>query len=162
MKTWVPLLSALLYVSVALAEPPAPSSNPTQEAASALVKKQVLQPLQRAESKRSRFSRAGLPPRARRVRVTDEVAVSDAHGNRFVRFSVDERLAWDEDGAWNEDAIVGCAYPEEKKVYVKREEAYVPASVLLGRDEKTQSGVCETAITEPAKLAVATPTARSF
>jgi hypothetical protein len=34
----------------------------------------------------------------------DEVATSNAHGNQFVRFSVDERLAWDEDGSWNEDA----------------------------------------------------------
>jgi hypothetical protein len=154
MNKLLPALTLTLCASVALAEPPAP------RAAEALVEQKVVAPLAKAEAKRSRFSRAAPVPVQRRVRMLDTVAVTDARGQAFVRFAVDvRRFGLDED-AWQSDTIVGCAYPQQRKVFVEREGAYYPASSLLDGEGREQPGACRPA-DELAQQADAAPPRRS-
>jgi hypothetical protein len=158
MKKWLWCLLSMLCASAALAEPPAPAPAPapdskTRAAASALVKKRLIQPLAQAQQKRSRFSRSAPVPTERRVRVLDTTAQTDVHGKHFVRFAVDERLRWDDDSEWEMDAILGCAYLDQKEVFVKRGEDYVPASNTLGKDGKARSDVCRAAPGNAGELA---------
>jgi hypothetical protein len=159
MKNWLLCLLSMLCASAALAEPPAPPGAPsstvskTQEAASALVKKRLLQPLAKAQAKRSRFSRSAPVPAQRRVRVLDTTAQADVHGKHFVRFAVDER--WDEESAWEKDVFLGCAYLDQQEVFVKQSEDYVPASSALGKGGRARANVCRAAPQNAGELASA-------
>ncbi len=141
MKAWLPPLALTLCASVVLAEPP-PASKAERTKTDALVKQQVVKPLEKAQSKRKAFSRVAPTPVQRRVRVLDTVARVDAAGRRFLRFAVDVHRPWREEGAWGEDEIVGCAYPDEKKVFVEYGERYFPAAHVVSGDETAQPGVC--------------------
>jgi hypothetical protein len=130
---------------VALAEPPPAPTNPAQDAAAALVDKQLVAPLKKAESRRSRFSRVTPAPVQRRVRVTDAAPMSDGRGKEFVRFAIDMRRSWHENAPWQNDSVVGCVYVNEREVFVRDADAYVPARSLLGKDAPARPGVCEAA-----------------
>jgi hypothetical protein len=102
------------------------------------VEKQLVKPLADKESRRSRFSRAYLPPQARRVRVLDRQRSTDGRGAEFVAFAVDERsgvLAGPaaDDSGWRKDAIVGCVYPTRDETFVKRGDKFFRAGLLLGQ-----------------------------
>lgn len=101
----------------------------------------LLEPLAEHEAKVSRFSRARLPPRERRVRVTQTTAVLDKAGHAFVAFAVDVR--WGEQ--WHDNDIVGCAYPKTGALFVKRGEEYQPAEILVGKPADAVAGVCQAA-----------------
>ena len=146
-------LLSMLCASVALAEPPAPAPAAKQDAA-ALVNQQLVQPLKQAEARRSRFSRAARPPKERRVRVLDEVAQTDVHGRRFVRFAIDVRYRSAET-CWKKDALVGCAYLDQKEVFLQRGADYVPATTALGKDGEPRADVCRGASGDTAQLASA-------
>lgn len=132
MKKWSLVLLSMLCTNVALAEP----------SAAALVDKQLVQPLKKAEAKRSKFSRAAPPPKARRVRVLDTVALRDANGRPFVRFAIDIKHRFSEDGEWTEGAFLGCVYVDEKKVFVEQGADFIRASDVLSGDGEPQDGVC--------------------
>jgi len=74
----------------------------------------------------------------------DTSAQPDARGKSFVRFAVDERYEGDE-AEWQQNAIIGCVYLEQKQVFFQRAADYVPASAALGRDVKPQTQVCRSA-----------------
>jgi hypothetical protein len=158
MKNSLPFLALTLCANLAVAEPPASTATPTQKAASTLVEKQLLRPLKKAEARRSRFSRAAPVPVVRRVRVLDTVAQADARGKTFVRFAIDVHRRGAEDGAWSHDAVVGCAYLDERKVFVQSDDAYLPARSLLGEEVTAQPDVCRAAASADAQLARATQT----
>ncbi len=132
----------LVAAPLASATPP-PSEVPVATEAESLVQTEMLKPLAAREGKQSRFSRARLPPQARRVRVLDARPQKDEAGRAFVNFSVDVRHGYrglDEEEAadgWRQDVMTGCVYPESKEVFVKRGGAYHPAAVVLGK--KTQA-----------------------
>ena len=140
MKRWLSLLLVTLCTSAAFAE------APTSSLVEALVKEQYLTPLSAGEGKRKRFSRAAPPPLARRVRVLDaERVVLDSRGKQFVRFAVDVRHAWDEDGVWQEASLTGCAYLDERQVFLFDGEEYRAASAMVGKRQKEKqkpAGVC--------------------
>jgi hypothetical protein len=142
MKRSLSVLALMLCASAALAEPPA---DDAQRAASELVNKQLLAPLQKAESRRSRFSRAAPVAVERRVRVLDRVALTDARGRQFVRFAIDERRLRGKQSPWAQASVVGCAYPGEREVFVRRGKGYLPARSLLGADEQERADVCRAA-----------------
>lgn len=118
--------------------------------APSIIQTKLLEPLQKKEEHRSRFSRAALPPQARRLRILDDTAATDRTGRSFVAFAVDESRGFvvknDKDVAednWFKDAMTGCVYPETGDVIVKLGEEYYPSSVLLGRSSpKAPDGVC--------------------
>jgi hypothetical protein len=141
MKPWFPFLASMLCASAAFAEPPAP----TAQAASSLVREQLVAPLTRVREKRKAFSRAAPVARQMRVRILDEAPNTDARGKQFLRFAIDERLAWVEDDGWTEGTLQGCAYPEEGKVYVRQGEAYVPSRGALGKPAKADPHACRAA-----------------
>ncbi len=133
----------MLCANMAHAEPPAPpSTTEIGSAVSELVDKQLLTPLKKVDSKRRRFSRAAPVPVQRRIRVLDTVAVTDVRGKQFVRFAIDTRRSFDEHGSWQQDSVVGCAYLNERQVFVRHGDAYRPARSLLGEDQKERPGVC--------------------
>jgi hypothetical protein len=86
------------------------------------------------------FSRSRPPPRERRVRVLQTTATLDKNGRPYIPFAIDVRFGADE---WRENDIVGCAYTGTGELYVKRGDAYRPASFLLGKNEAAVAGVCE-------------------
>jgi hypothetical protein len=100
----------------------------------------ILKPLSDVEA--HRFSRARPPPRERRVRVLQTTTTLDRNGHAFVPFAIDVRFGSSE---WRENDIVGCAYPAGGDLYVKRGDAYRPASFLTGKNEEPVAGVCEAA-----------------
>jgi hypothetical protein len=153
MKNSLLLLLSMLCASAALAEPPVTPSTTTQKATTALVEKQLLMPLEKAQSRRRRFSRAAPVAVQRRVRVLDSVAKTDVRGKGFVRFAVDQRYGRNENATWEQDALLGCAYLEESKVFVQRGDDFLPASSMLGGDEKARTDVCRTAPTQAAEVA---------
>ncbi len=143
----MPFLASTLCVSLALAEPLEPPANELQQTASALVQKVLIEPLNNIGKKRHRFSRAAPVPVQRRVRVLDATAQTDARGQRFVRFAIDVRQAWDDDesDSWRKNAIVGCAYPADGTVFVQNKAAYFPAKSALGASAAPQPDVCQLA-----------------
>lgn len=145
MKSSLPFLVLTLCASVCLAEPPVAPSSKTQDAAAALVDKQLVAPLKKAESRRSRFSRAAPAPVQRRVRVLDTVPLTDSRGDEFVRFAIDVRRGWNEKGQWQNDSVVGCAYPKAGDVFVQHGEAYLHARSMLGKDRNEHAVVCRAA-----------------
>jgi hypothetical protein len=76
------------------------------------------------EANKSRFSRARLPPRERRVRVTQVTPAVDAAGRPFMAFAIDVRFGGDE---WRENDIVGCAYTKSGELFVKRGDDFRPS-----------------------------------
>jgi hypothetical protein len=81
-------------------------------------------------------------PRERRVRVIDTTATLDPAGRPFMPFAVDIRFG---DEEWHENDIVGCAYTKTGALFVKKGDAYRPASFLLGKNADPVAGVCEPA-----------------
>lgn len=143
MKKLLAVLTFTLCASAAHAEPPASSVD--QDAVTALVQKVVLAPRAKADAKRSKFSRAMPVPAQRRVRVLSGVAEHDGRGHEFIRFAIDERAPFDEEGAWHEGRIVGCVYMGTRKVFVQRGDSYVPAPSRSDSDARAQPGVCQNA-----------------
>lgn len=154
MKRSVPFLILTLCASASLAQAPAALSPATQKAVSALVQAQLVQPLERVRSKRKRFSRVAPMPVARRVRLLDAVAYTDVRGKTFVRFAIDTHDARG-DESWNLDAMFGCAYPNERKVFVQSGDDFVPAGSFLGGNQRAQADVCRSAPGAAVELAVA-------
>lgn len=108
--------------------------------ARSVLQTKLLEPLQKKENDRSRFSRAALPPSARRIRILDDTPQTDGKGRPFLQFAVDESRAFgvvkEKEGTeadWFRNAIMGCVYPETGDVMVRRGEVYYTSSVLLGR-----------------------------
>jgi hypothetical protein len=127
--------------------------KPTAEAeVTALVEKQLVKPLANKEASRSRFSRAYIPPQARRVRVLDRERATDGKGAEFVAFAVDERSrvlapqAGDDSGRWRKDAIVGCVYPARDEIFIKRGDKFFGAGLLLGQ----KTAVADDTVCRPA------------
>jgi hypothetical protein len=94
-----------------------------------------------AEKEEHRFSRARPAPRERRVRAVRATVAFDKSGHPFVPFAIDVRFGSD----WRKDDIVGCAYRESGRLFVKRGDTYRPAEFLLGKSVEPVAGVCETA-----------------
>lgn len=129
-----------------------PASATPPETATAVVEKQLVKPLAQKEERRSRFSRAYIPPQARRVRVLDDQKSTDARGAAFVPFAVDERSGKfarrpaDDPAGWRQDAIVGCVYPARDEVFVKRGDKHFAAGLLLGlKTPPADPAVCQPA-----------------
>lgn len=101
----------------------------------------LVQPL--AQQEGSRFSRARPAPKQRRVRITQATTAADKNGHNFVPFAVDVRFGQ----AWHENDIVGCAYTGSGDLFVKKGDAYRPASFMLGKNAEPVAGVCEAAAT---------------
>src|SRR5688500_4443451 len=100
---YLPVVAILLFSHVSLAESPPAEQNaalPEVQPAAALVQSALIKPLADKERHRSRFTRAALPPQARRVRILDEQPRHDGSGRAFVRFSVDARHGRRADAAW--------------------------------------------------------------
>ena len=120
-----------------VAMPPAPAVADAE--ATALVERRLVRPLGEKEKRRSRFSRAYIPPRARRVRIVDRVRSVDSRGGEFVAFAVDDRSggfaleAGDRPGRWRRDAIVGCVYPARDEIFIKRGDEFFTPGLLLGK-----------------------------
>jgi hypothetical protein len=117
--------------------------------AESVVQANLLEPLQKKEEDRSRFSRAVSPPRARRIRILDEDPRMDGDNRAFLSFAVDESRALgaveDREDGWFRDAIVGCVYPGTGEVLVKRGEVYYASSILWGKPTPVApAGVCRT------------------
>jgi hypothetical protein len=131
-------LTFLLFASQAFAEP-----EETQ--AEKVVKDELLTPLAKKDGARSRFSRSRPPPRVRRLRIPDATPRTDANGQSFVAFSVDEKFGWvaDKEDEWEKDAIEGCVYVDSKEVFVKSGKDYRPAALLLGKKTKAaEAHIC--------------------
>lgn len=106
------------------------------------VQAELVKPLAEAEANFSRFSRARPPPRERRVRVSQTTATTDKSGRAFVAFAVDVRFGGAE---WRQNDIVGCAYTDGGKLFVKRGAAFFPVALLFGKKVDAAAGVCEAA-----------------
>lgn len=131
------IVAALILVEAFLPLPAKASDRLVASARSAL-QTRLLEPLQKKEEDRSRFSRAVLPPQARRIRILDNTPQTDGRGRLFIQFAIDESRAIvvkkeSTEAGWLRDAIMGCVYPETGDVMVRRGEVYYASSVLLGR-----------------------------
>ena len=118
----------------------ASTSDTFVASAKAVIQSNLLEPLQDKEDKRSRFSRAVLPPQVRRIRILDNALHIDAQGQAFVSFAVDESRDIDAnsdqdhaDTRWLQAAITGCVYPKTGKILVRRGSVYYSSSILLGQ-----------------------------
>lgn len=142
------LLLALLILAPGLFNTDRPlqaQENPTSPSSpQAIVEANLITPLEKKEAKRPRFSRAATPPSARRVRILDTTQHTDAKGHAFLSFAVDETRSFLShekreipETAWRQAAIVGCVYPDSKKVIVKLGKTYYPAAVLWGSQAET-------------------------
>ena len=130
--------------------------------ATAVVEKQLVKPLAEKEARRSRFSRAYIPPQARRVRVLDGERSTDGQGAEFVTFAVDERSgvfarkAADDSDRWRKNAIVGCVYPARDEVFIKRGDKFFGVGLLLGqKTAAADEAVCRPA---PTRIPSSPPT----
>lgn len=155
MKRSLPFLILTLCASATVAQSPTPISSETKKAVTALVRDQLLKPLERVQSKRSRFSRVAPMQVVRRLRVLDAVAYTDVRGKTFVRFAIDTRNARDEQDSWDNDAMVGCTYPNEHKVFVQSGDDFLPATSVLGGDDDPQADMCRAVEVAEVQLAVA-------
>ena len=121
----------------------APADEPTiAERAQFRVQTGLVKPLAEHERVGHRFSRGRPPPRERRVRITSETVSTDKSGRSFLPFAIDIRFGA---GEWRENDIVGCVYTPNRDIFVKRGDAYRPASFLLGESADPVPGVCEAA-----------------
>lgn len=105
--------------------------------AQTLIEAKLLEPLEKKEAERSRFSRAALPPQTRRIRILEKVPQSDAKGRAFLPFAIDETHSLGSgaevpEGSWSKNTITGCVYLGSEDVMVRRGEVYYASSVLLG------------------------------
>ena len=142
------VLLSMLCADTAFAEPPA------GKAAEALVQKQVVEPLKKADAKRSKFSRAAPPPKARRVRVLDTVAQADARGKHFVRFAIDVRHRYSEDGEWALEAYLGCVYVDQRAVFLQQGSDYQTARAWLAGGDEVDSDACRPAPADAVQAAI--------
>jgi hypothetical protein len=129
-------LALSLAPSFASADEPTPAQQCEKR-----VREGLLAPLVEHEANTSRFSRARMPPRERRVRVTQVSPSVDAAGRPFMAFAID--VKWGD--AWHENDIVGCAYTKSGDLFVKRGEEFRPAAILLGKPADAVAGVCKSA-----------------
>lgn len=102
------------------------------------VEENLVKPLVQRENERSKFSRARMPPRERRVRVTQDKPSLDGSGREFYAFAIDVRFG----GEWKENDVVGCAYPKGGALFVKLGDAYRRHEILLGTASDPVPGVC--------------------
>ena len=129
-----------------------------------MVEKRLIRPLAQKEAGRNRLSRSYIPPQARRVRVPDGERSTDARGAEFVAFAVDERsgrLAFrgaDDSVGWREDVIVGCVYPAQGEIFIKRGDKFFAAGLLLGQKTAADDTVCRPA---PTRVPTSAPTLAS-
>ncbi|MFO1520077.1 MAG: hypothetical protein U1F57_10505 [bacterium] len=125
-----------------------PMARASDASAKSVIQAKLLEPLQKKEADRSRFSRAVLPPRTRRIRILESDPQADAKGRSFVPFAIDENRGYGgsqevAENSWLKDTITGCVYPETGEVWVKRGEVYYASSMLLGHQTPTApAGVC--------------------
>jgi len=134
-------LSAVALIFVEMIHPfPSRAADSTVASASSVVQVKLLDPLQKKEASRSHFSRAAMPPMARRVRILDSAVQRDMKGRSFVQFAIDESRGLvlvnekqGNDANWLKDVITGCVYPETGEVLIKRGEVYYASSILLGQ-----------------------------
>lgn len=136
---------ALLFTStLAFANPPTPKADtpaptPVQDEAAKVVQTKLVQPLTAKEGERSRFSRARMPPQARRVRVLDAEPKKDSSGAAYMAFAVDARHGFavldvdDDDKGWRKDTLTGCVYVQSGEVFIKRGDDFMAAAMLLGK-----------------------------
>jgi hypothetical protein len=124
-----------------------PAQPSPAEQAQRRVEDKLVKPLAEREAKASPFSRARPMPRQRRVRVIETTATLDSAGRPFLSFAIDVRFAFD-DQDWHENDIVGCVYTKTGDLFVKRGDAYRPASFLLGKKADPVAGVCQAAPAE--------------
>ena len=149
MNIWSLTLALAVAIVQAFASPPPPLSAKTTEVqdspAKAMIATKLLEPLVKKEANRSRFSRAAMPPQARRIRILDQAPRADAQGRSFFAFAIDETRfgapAGEEipETSWFKDAITGCVYPESGEVLVQRGETYYASTILLGEAASTAS-----------------------
>jgi hypothetical protein len=143
-KMWWVFLGSISLASAALGQSPASAGAGVDPArVSSLLQTRLLRPLARAESKRSPFSREEPGPEERRVRLLDSTPRRDTRGEAFVRFAVDAR--WAEEATWEQNEILGCVYPDTRRVFVQFGRAHVPARALLGHDGAARGDVCRAA-----------------
>ena|SRR5579885_685653 len=155
MKKWsVPLASSVVVTLLCMKifHPlSAHAADRLVTSAQSVLQTKLLEPLKKNEANRSRFSRAALPPQARRIRILDDVPRNDREGRSFVTFAVDESHAFGvqegkdvAEANWFKNAITGCVYPETGDVFTKLGEIYYPSSVLLGHSTPAApAGVCQ-------------------
>jgi hypothetical protein len=150
MNKWpVPLVGSVvvaLLAMKALHPPSALAAVRLAASAQTVVQTKLLEPLQKKEANRSRFSRAVQPPQARRLRILDDAPQTDRSGRAYLEFAVDESRSFGvkenkdiAEADWFKNAITGCVYPESGNVLVKLGEAYYASSVLLGRSAPAAS-----------------------
>ena len=135
---WLSALGLALAVSLVPSFATADEPTPAQQCEKR-VREGLLAPLAEHEANRSKFSRARLPPRERRVRVTQVKPTTDAAGRSFMAFAVDIR--WGDE--WHENDIVGCAYTKSGDLFVKRGDEFRSAAILLGKTADPVAGVCK-------------------
>lgn len=129
------LALSLLVSSAAFAE----------DDAKAIIQKTLVTPLRAKEAKQSRFSRARMPPQARRIRVLEEK--TDSAGEKFVTFAIDSSFGYDDgpgEDNWAKDTTTGCVYVATQEVFVKYGEGFRPAAMLLGKKtSQADARVCK-------------------
>ena len=135
LKPCLIVLTFALFPSIANADGP-----PVKQWAHERVNEGLVKPLAQHESERSRFSRAAMPPRERRLRILQTSVSRDKQGREFVRYEVDARFG-DE---WHSE-LAGCVYTKSGNILVQRGEEYRPADFLLGKNVKAVPGACESA-----------------
>ena len=101
-----------------------------------------LKPLAAHEQDTSRFSRMRMPPRERRLRMTQTTTAHDASGRAFLAFAVDGKFSG---GDWQQNEIVGCVYTEKGDMFVKVGDSYRPSSFMLGQNADPVAGACQAA-----------------
>ncbi|MGE0868637.1 MAG: hypothetical protein AB7P03_08745 [Kofleriaceae bacterium] len=129
----------VIAVTIALTSSLASAGSDTAPTTADIVKEKLIRPLAAKDREQSKFSRARLPPQARRVRVLDAQPRVDSTGAAFYAFAVDAKHGWAEDDSaesWQRSAITGCVYPASGEVFIKRGKAYHPATAALGKKTK--------------------------
>jgi hypothetical protein len=121
-----------------------------------VVEAQLVKPLADKEARRNRFSRAYIPPQARRVRVLGHERSTDSRGAEFVAFAIDEhsggfaRKAADASRLWRKDVIVGCVYPTRDEIFIKRGDKFFAVGLLWGQ----KTAEADDTICRPAPTAI--------
>jgi len=124
---------------------------PEKTAAQKVVESTLVEPMDRKDLRRSKFSRSMRAPVERRVRLLDQSPRKDSKGELFLTFAIDSRHGWivleDEKAdkeRWILGSITGCVYPDSKAVFIDRGEAKYPGGLLLGkRVKQAEKHVCK-------------------
>ena len=129
--------------------PSAWAANDATTVAQETVQTKLVQPLAKKEESRPKYSRAVMPPSARRVRILDKTPQVDTKGKSFFTFAIDESRGFISpdpkiaEATWMKDTITGCVYVASGEVLIKRGDVYYPGSVLMGvRAPTPPAGVC--------------------